>query len=84
VERTIYLKMRNRLQVSPSYEVKIEDIAQVVGDSGLVEKIKKQLVYKITKRDKTHVVIDAMKIHFLWIGLDVTFCRCGSCDYLFS
>ncbi len=62
VERTIYLKMRNRLQVSPSYEVKIEDIAQVVGDSGLVEKIKKQHVYKITKRDKTHVVIDAMKI----------------------
>lgn len=62
MEQTIYLKMRNRLQVSPSYEVKIEDIAQVVGDNGVVEKIKKQLVYKITQRDKTHVVIDAMKV----------------------
>ncbi|MDM5189777.1 stage V sporulation protein AA [Bacillus sp. DX4.1] len=62
MEQTIYLKMRNRLQVSPSYEVKIEDIAQVVGDTSVVAKIKKQLVYKITQRDKTHVVIDAMKV----------------------
>ncbi|KEK26004.1 stage V sporulation protein AA [Bacillus gaemokensis] len=62
MEQTIYLKMRNRLQVSPSYELKIEDIAQVVGDSEVVEKVKRQSVYKITKHDKTHVVIDAMKV----------------------
>lgn len=62
MERTIYLKMRSRLQVSPLYEVKIEDIAQVAGDTGVVESIKKQRVYQITERDQTHVVIDAMKV----------------------
>jgi len=46
VERTIYLKMRNRLRVSPSYEVKIEEVAQVVGDFSIVEKIKNNLFIK--------------------------------------
>ncbi len=54
--------MRNRLQVSPSYELKIQDIAQIVGDPNVIRKIGNEIVYKITTRDKTHVVIDAMKV----------------------
>ncbi len=62
MEQTIYVKMRNRLQVSPDYEIKIGDVAQVVGESHIVDEIKRQAVYKITKKDKTHVVIDVMKV----------------------
>ncbi|WP_242143638.1 MULTISPECIES: stage V sporulation protein AA [unclassified Bacillus cereus group] len=62
MEQTVYLKMRNRLQVSPSYELKIQDIAQIVGDPNVIRKIGNEIVYKITTRDKTHVVIDAMKV----------------------
>ncbi|EOV9526133.1 stage V sporulation protein AA [Bacillus cytotoxicus] len=62
MEQTVYLKMRNRLQVSPSYELKIHDIAQIVGDPNVISKIGNEIVYKITTRDKTHVVIDAMKV----------------------
>jgi len=62
VEQTIYVKMRNRLQVSPAYEIKIGDVAQVVGASHIVDEIKRQVIYKITKKDKTHVVIDVMKV----------------------
>ncbi|MFD0770826.1 stage V sporulation protein AA [Bacillus sp. CGMCC 1.60114] len=62
MEQTIYVKMRSRLQVSPAYEIKVGDVAQVVGDSHIVDEIKSQVVYKITKKDKTHVVIDVMKV----------------------
>ncbi|MGH0428524.1 stage V sporulation protein AA [Bacillus hominis] len=62
MERTIYIKMRNRLKVSPTYEVKLSDVAQLAGDSVVVESLQDEIVYKITAHDKTHVVIDVMKI----------------------
>lgn len=54
--------MRNRLKVSPTYEVKLGDVAQVAGDSSVVELLQNEIVYKITAHDKTHVVIDVMKV----------------------
>lgn len=54
--------MRNRLKVSPTYEVKLGDVAQLAGDSSVVELLQNEIVYKITAHDKTHVVIDVMKL----------------------
>ncbi len=54
--------MRNRLKVSPTYEVKLGDVAQLAGDAFVVEALQNEIVYKITAHDKTHVVIDVMKI----------------------
>lgn len=54
--------MRNRLKVSPTYEVKLGDAAQLAGDSSVVELLQNEIVYKITAHDKTHVVIDVMKV----------------------
>ncbi|MES5892655.1 MULTISPECIES: stage V sporulation protein AA [Bacillus cereus group] len=62
MEGTIYIKMRNRLKVSPTYEVKLSDVAQLAGDSFVVESLQNEIVYNITAHDKTHVVIDVMKV----------------------
>ncbi|VXB29175.1 stage V sporulation protein AA [Bacillus mycoides] len=62
MEGTIYIKMRNRLKVSPTYEVKLSDVAQLAGDSFIVELLQNEIVYNITAHDKTHVVIDVMKV----------------------
>ncbi|MCQ6564489.1 stage V sporulation protein AA [Bacillus mycoides] len=62
MEGTIYIKMRNRLKVSPTYEVKLSDVAQLAGDSFIVESLQNEIVYNITAHDKTHVVIDVMKV----------------------
>ncbi|KAB2476002.1 stage V sporulation protein AA [Bacillus cereus] len=62
MEQTIYIKMRNRLKASPTYEVKLGDVAQLAGDSSVVELLQNEIVYKITAHDKTHVVIDVMKV----------------------
>ncbi|WP_348519840.1 stage V sporulation protein AA [Bacillus sp. 165] len=61
MEKTVYVKMRQRLQVGPSYQIKLEDLAQITG-SKEVQQLKQLPVYQITKRDKTHVVIDAMMV----------------------
>ena len=58
----VYIKMRQRLQVSPGYEIRVGDVAQITADETLVEHLRKCPVYQITKQDKTHVVIDAMKV----------------------
>ncbi|MCQ6575320.1 stage V sporulation protein AA, partial [Bacillus wiedmannii] len=39
MEQTIYIKMRNRLKVSPTYDVKLRDVAQVAGDTVVVESL---------------------------------------------
>ncbi|OFD73946.1 stage V sporulation protein AA [Bacillus mycoides] len=54
--------MRNRLKVSPAYEIKLSDVAQLAGDSFVVESLQNEIVYNITAHDKTHVVIDVMKV----------------------
>ena len=54
--------MRNRLKVSPTYEVKLGDVAQLAGDSSVVELLQNEIVYKRTAHAKTHVVIDVMKV----------------------
>ncbi len=59
--------MRNRLKVSPKYEVKLGDVAQLAGDALVVQALQDEVVYKITAHDKTHVVIDVMKIiEIIW------------------
>ncbi|MED3087378.1 stage V sporulation protein AA [Bacillus toyonensis] len=62
MEGTIYIKMRNRLKISPAYEIKLSDVAQLAGDSFVVESLQNEIVYNVTAHDKTHVVIDVMKV----------------------
>ncbi len=54
--------MRNRLKISPAYEIKLSDVAQLAGDSFVVESLQNEIVYNVTAHDKTHVVIDVMKV----------------------
>jgi len=58
----VYVKMRQRLQVSPDYKIRVGDVAQITADKAIVEQLRQYPVYQITKQDKTHVVIDAMKV----------------------
>lgn len=58
----IYVKMRQRLQVSPNYRLTLKDVAQISGPSQVILYLQELPVYEITSADKTHVVIDAMMI----------------------
>jgi stage V sporulation protein AA len=58
----LYVKMRQRLQVSPDCKLKLRDVAQLAGPESIVADLRDRMVYEITKKDRTHVVIDVMKV----------------------
>jgi len=63
MEKTVYMKMRHRVQVYPDAAVSIGDIAQIMTSSDyLYHAIKNRVVYRVEKSDKNFVVIDAMKV----------------------
>ncbi|NSL50453.1 stage V sporulation protein AA [Calidifontibacillus erzurumensis] len=59
---TIYIRMRLRLQSLPDSIITIGDLAQIIGQDKLVNKIAKLAVYQIKKSDRNIVVIDVMKV----------------------
>lgn len=61
-ERTVYIRMRLRLQAMPESTVTIGDLAQVIGSEDIVNEIMKLPVHQICKSDENIVVIDIMRI----------------------
>ncbi|MDG4655698.1 stage V sporulation protein AA [Ectobacillus antri] len=62
MRQPVYIKMRQRLQVSPAYQLKLRDVAQLSGNEEVISILKDLVVYEVTPKDKTHVVIDVMKV----------------------
>ncbi|MFS0863479.1 stage V sporulation protein AA [Fredinandcohnia sp. 179-A 10B2 NHS] len=62
MEKTIYVRLRHRVQVKPDATVTIGHIAQLSTTEQTAEIIKKLVVHHVTKKDKNIVVIDAMKV----------------------
>ncbi|RAK22247.1 stage V sporulation protein AA [Anoxybacillus vitaminiphilus] len=63
MEKTVFIRLRNRVQVHPNADVCIGDIAQmIINDPELIEKLKKIRIYQIKASDKNIVIIDMMKV----------------------
>jgi stage V sporulation protein AA len=63
MEKTVFIRLRNRVQVHPNANVCIGDIAQMIAnDAELIEKLKKIMIYQIKESDKNIVIIDVMKV----------------------
>ncbi|WP_409270529.1 stage V sporulation protein AA [Neobacillus sp. SCS-31] len=62
LEKTVYIRMRNRIIANQDQVIMIGDIAQVLAPEGMERAIKELSIHQITKRDSNYVVIDAMKV----------------------
>lgn len=62
MEKTVYIRLRHRIQVHPNDVITIDKIALVVGDKELTEKLNKIVIHKIQLSDKNMVVIDVMHV----------------------
>ncbi|WP_026558933.1 stage V sporulation protein AA [Bacillus sp. J37] len=62
MDKTVYIRLRHRIQVHPNDVITIEKIALIVGDKELTEKLKKIVIHKVQLRDKNMVVIDIMHV----------------------
>jgi stage V sporulation protein AA len=62
MEKTVYIRLRHRIQVHPNDVITIDKIALVVGDKELTEKLRQIFIHKIKPIDKNRVVIDVMHV----------------------
>jgi stage V sporulation protein AA len=62
LEKTIYIRMRHRVIVHSNITVKFQDIAQVIADEDIYQKVISIPIHKITKQDKNIIIIDVMKV----------------------
>jgi stage V sporulation protein AA len=71
MEKTVFIRLRHRVQVHPNANVCIGDIAQIiVNDTELIEKLKNITIYKIKASDKNIVIIDIMKVVEAMLNFD--------------
>lgn len=69
LEKTIYIRMRNRVLAKPEESVYLMDIAQIIGPETVIPELEKLKVHQISERDKNIIIIDVMKVIKLISGL---------------
>lgn len=62
MEKTIYIRMRNRCQIRHQGPVYLSDIAQIIADDQLLKSLQKLSVYQVKPEDRNMIVIDAMMV----------------------
>jgi len=60
LEKTVYIRLRNRVLVRPREEVFLKDIAQVIAHDDLHKKLNQLLIYRISDQDRNIIIIDAI------------------------
>jgi stage V sporulation protein AA len=61
-EDTVYLRMRHRVQATPSQNIKIGDVAQIVANDEIRHLLGSIPVHQVKPEDKKLIVIDVMKV----------------------
>lgn len=54
--------MRHRLQVRPHDSIKLQDVAQIIAEDSLLEKVKDCTVYTVSEKDQNIIILDVMKV----------------------
>jgi stage V sporulation protein AA len=62
LEKTIYLRMRNRVQAKLKERVRLVDLAQIIAPDEVLPILRELVIYQVTEKDKNIVVIDVMKV----------------------
>lgn len=61
-EDIVYIRMRHRVQASPSQNLKIGDIAQIVASNKIRLLVGSIPIHQVTPEDKKLIVVDVMKV----------------------
>lgn len=62
MERIVYLRLRHRLQVKPHETIVLSDVAQLIADDEVYDKLANLLLYRVSKEDKNIIIIDVMQV----------------------
>ncbi|MFZ7945120.1 stage V sporulation protein AA [Neobacillus sp. 19] len=62
MEKTIYIRMRNRVQAEPEEKVLLKDAAQIIAPEAIRPILETMMIHQLTQKDRNIVVIDVMKV----------------------
>ncbi len=62
MEKTVYIRMRNRVQTRAKETIYLKDAAQIIADDSVLSKLQQIIIHKLTEKDGNIVVIDVMKV----------------------
>ncbi|GHI01449.1 stage V sporulation protein AA [Neobacillus kokaensis] len=62
MEKTVYIRMRNRVQTRPRDPIYLKDAAQIIADDSVLSKLQKIIIHQLSEKDGNIVVIDVMKV----------------------
>lgn len=62
MEKTVYLRLRHRVQARQNDSISLADIAQIIAEPDLKEALAKLIVYRINMSDNNFVIIDVMQV----------------------
>lgn len=62
LEKTIYIRMRNRVKTNPEDVIMLKDVAQIIAPETDMAKLENTVIHRISDKDRNIVVIDVMKV----------------------
>ncbi|MGM0899959.1 stage V sporulation protein AA [Mesobacillus maritimus] len=62
MENTVYIRMRNRVQVKPNESIFLKDIAQIISREEIHSTLEKLPVHKVSPEDNNIIIIDVMMV----------------------
>lgn len=62
LEKTIYIRMRHKVQVRPNEKIRINDITQLIAPEEIFTQLKDLCIHKVAREDRNIIVIDVMKV----------------------
>lgn len=62
MEKTIYIRMRNRSQVRKEEIIQLKDIALIIADEHVYQRLQTLEIYQVKNEDRNIVIIDAMTV----------------------
>ncbi|WP_071395647.1 stage V sporulation protein AA [Bacillus tuaregi] len=62
MEKTVYIRLRNRVLVRPNEKVYLKDITQIIAEDVLQKQLNQLLIYSISAKDRNIIIIDVMQV----------------------
>lgn len=62
MENTVYIRMRNRVQVNVDDSLSLRDIAQIISREGIHQKLERLPIYKVSTEDNNVIILDVMRV----------------------
>ncbi|MDR9795639.1 stage V sporulation protein AA [Aeribacillus pallidus] len=62
MNKTVYVRLKHRIQAKPNERITLNKIAKIIADEALISKMGDQIIHQIQSKDKTYVVIDVINV----------------------